>query len=239
MRAFISAKVLTSVIAMGVLLGVVGCATTSQPPEAQRSGFLGDYSMLQKVGIGRADWYYIDKGANWANYTKVWVKPIEVWNSDHPESGLARMSQESKQMLADSLRVALIGTLTNSYQLVDQGGPDVLVIQAAVTEARPSRPVGGVLSSLYLPLRVASYGQRLITGTDVGVADAVVEANVTDGQSGKRVAAVMDERVGPKALPSKFGSRWEDVELAFVWWAQQLNTRLKDAKVGKFSTSTW
>jgi hypothetical protein len=239
MRTFVTAKVLTPLAAVGVLLGLVGCASTSQVPEVKQSGFLGDYSMLSKQGTGRADYYSIDRSANWANYTKIWIKPVEVWCSEDPESGLAKMSQESKQMLADSLHVALVGSLTNSFQLTDHGGPDVLVIKAAVTEARPSRQVPGVLSSLYMPLRVASYGKRLITGTDVGVADVVVEAKLTDGQSGQPVAIVMDERVGPKALPSKFGSRWEDVKAAFDWWANLLNTRLAQAKKGNFSVSPW
>ena len=240
MRTCIAARVLVPVAAVGLLFSFVGCATTNQVSEAKRSGFLGgDYALLQKVGTGRADYYYIDKSVNWADYTKVWVKPVEVWTSDDPESGLARMSQESKQMLADTLHVALVGNLTNNYQLVDHGGPGVLVIKAAVTEARPAKPVGGVLSSLYLPLRVASYGKRLVTGADVGIVDAVVEASITDGQSGQPIAAVMDERVGPRALPNQYGNRWEDVKASFDWWAQILDRRLTQAKTGNFSVSPW
>ncbi len=236
MKPSITVKVLVPVVAAGILLGVAGCATTRQVPEDKRSGFLGDYSMLRKGPAGRADYYYIDQKANWAKFTKVWVKPVELWQPSQ-DSALGRMSQESKRALVDFYYAAAVSALTNNFQLVEQSGPDVLVIHTAITEARPSMPVVDLVSSVYPALVVASYGKREITGTDIGVGEVVVEAELIDGQSNQRIGAAMDERVGTKSLSSKFGGTWADVNAAFEWWAQLVNHRLSQFKAGDFSAS--
>ena len=230
-------KLLTPVLAAGLLIGVAGCATTRQVSEDKQSGFLGDYAMLRRGEHGPANYLYIDKAANWANYTKIWLRPNELWKSDDPEAPLGKMSRESQQMLVLSFRAALYEALTNSFQFVDHGGPDVLVIRGALTDGRPSKPVLNIASSAYPPITVISFGKRLITGTDLGVGEAMIEAEALDGQTGQRIAAVMDARAGTKALRSKIGGRWEDVKLAFDWWAQRLNKRLNLFKTGDFGTS--
>ena len=151
-------------MAAALLLGVAGCKTTRQVSEDKQSGFLGDYSMLEKGEKGAANYIYVDQSANWANYTKVWIKPLELWKSDDPEAPLGKMSDESKQMLLDTFYDAFYEALTNNFQIVDHGGPDVLVLHAAITDGRPSKPVINLVSSVYLPLKVISFGKRLITG---------------------------------------------------------------------------
>jgi hypothetical protein len=224
-------------LAVCVLLGLVGCATSSQLRGDMQSGFLSDYSMLRKVSVKQANYLYIDKNANWANYTKIWLKPVELWHAQGPESPLGKMSRESQQWLVDSMRVAMVESLTNDFQLVDHGGPDVLVIREALTDGRPSRPAIGVVSSVFLPVRVASFGERLITGSDLGLGKVVIETEALDGQTGQRVAAVVDARAGTQALPNKFGNTWNDVKLAFDGFAQRLHKRLMLLKQGKFSSS--
>ena len=96
MKTTTTQKFLTPVLAAGLLLGVTACKTTRQVREDNQSGFLGDYSLLEKGEKGAANYGYIDKNANWAKYTKVWIKPLELWKSDPftPElrDGLAQLS---------------------------------------------------------------------------------------------------------------------------------------------------
>ena len=193
---------------------------------------------MLRQGTGKeANYLYIDKGADWAKYTKFWIKPLELWKSDDPEAPLGKMSRETQQMLLDTFYDAMYEALTNNFQIVNHGGPDVLVLHAALTDGRPSKPVINLVSSAYLPLKVISFGKRLITGTDIGVGEAMVEADFTDGQTGKRVCAAMDARAGTKALRTKFDNRWEDVKLAFDWWAQRTDKRLTLLRKGDFGTS--
>jgi len=230
-------NVLTPSLAACLVLGLLGCATTRQMKNDDQSGFLGDYSMLQKGKKGEANYLYIDKNAPWRNYTKIWLKHIELWQADDPKAPLGKVSKESRQMLVDSFYAAMYEALKNDFELVDHAGPDVLVIRGALTDGRPSKPVMNVVSSVYLPLKVVSSGKRLITGTDIGVGSVSVEAEFTDGQTGQRVAAVTDARAGTKSLRSKANSTWGDVKLAFDWWAKRTDKRLMLFKQGDFGTS--
>jgi hypothetical protein len=228
-------RVLTSALAVCLLVGLTACRTTRQVSEDQQSGFLGDYSMLEKGEKGAANYVYVDKSANWAHYTKVWIKPLELWKSEDPEASLGKMSEETRQMLMESFYVAFYEALTNNFEVVNHGGPDVLVLHAAMTDGRPSKPVANFVTSIYLPLKVLSFGKRLITGTDIGVGKVYIEAEFLDGQTGKRVGAVMDARAGTKALRTKFNNTWGDVKLSFDWWAERFDKRLMLFKQGDFS----
>jgi hypothetical protein len=236
MKRSITVNVLVPALAACLLVGVTACKTTRQVSEDKQSGFLGDYSMLGQGEHGAANYLYIDKSADWAKYSKVWIKPLELWKSDDPEASLGKMSDESKEMVMESFYNAFYEALTNNFQIVDHGGPDVLVIHAAMTDGRPSKPVINFVTSVYLPLKVASFGKRLITGTDIGVGTVYIEAEFLDGQSGKRIGAVMDARAGTKALRTKFNNTWNDVKLSFDWWAQRLDKRLTLFKKGDFGT---
>jgi uncharacterized protein YfaP (DUF2135 family) len=114
--------------------------------------------------------------------------------------------------------------------MVDQGGSDVLIIHAAITDASKARPVAGVVSGVYLPLKLVSLGKQGLTGTGIGIGAVTIEAELLDGQSNQRLAAVVDSRSGTTALRGRFIGTWGDVENSFDWWAQRLATRLQEEK---------
>ena len=231
-------RLTSQLLIAGLLLGLAACKTTRQYSVDEQSGFLGDYSQLKKGEKGAANYVYFDHSANWAKYTKIWIKPIELWHSDDPDSPLGGLSKESQQMLVDTCYASLYEALTNNFQIVDHGGPDVLIIHAALTEAKKSKPVIDLVSSVYLPLKVISWGKRMITGTDIGVGKVVAEAEFLDGETNQRIAAAMDARAGSKALRTKFNGWWGDVKLAFDWWGERIDKRLVALKKGDYSTES-
>jgi hypothetical protein len=216
---------------------LTACKTTHQVDETPKdfSGFLGNYSMLQKGSGGESNYIYIDKSVKFAKYTKVYIKPVELWKSDASTSGLNKLSHDDQQLLVNYFNTALADNLTKDFQIVNQPGADVLVIHAAITDGRGSKPVMNVISSV-LPIGlVISYAKRAITGTGTAVGVIYVEADFTDGASGQRVAAVVDARAGTKALRTKFDGTWGDAKLAFDWWAQRLAARFELLKHGDYS----
>jgi hypothetical protein len=114
----------------------------------------------------------------------------------------------------------------------------VLVVHAAITNGRGSKPVANVISSILPVGLVISYAKRSITGTGSAVGVIYVEGELTDGVSGQRIAAVVDARAGTKALRTKFNGTWGDAKLAFDWWAQRLDARLELLKRGDYSTES-
>jgi hypothetical protein len=227
-------KFLTGILAASLLLGLTGCKTTRQQTRGtpEPSGFLGDYSAMQAGLSDRASLYYEKPDVNWAKYTKIWIKPIELWNSGDPDSPMGRISPENQQTLIDLLHTSLNNALSANYTMVDHGGPDVLVIHAAITDAKKSKPVIGLVSSVYVPLKVISLGKQTLLGTAIGVGSVTIEGELLDGASNERLIAVVDSRSGGMALRSKVSGYWGDVEKSFDWWAQRLNTRLAEEKAG-------
>lgn len=223
---------LAAVLIGGLLIGIAGCSTTRQQTKGtiEPSGFLGDYSMMQKGLKDRANLYYMKPDVNWNQYTKIWIKPIELWDSGDPESPMGKISPESRQTLIDLLNTALNTALSKDFTMVDHGGADVLVIHAAITDAKKSKPVIGAVSSIYLPLKVIGLGKQTIAGTGIGVGSVTIEAEFLDGLTSDRLCAVMDSRSGTEAIRSKFTGTWGDVEKSFTWWAERLNTRLGEEK---------
>jgi hypothetical protein len=227
-------KPIAGILLGGLLLGFTGCATNRQQTKGtiEPSGFLGDYSQMTKGLPDRANLYYEKPDVNWAKYTKVWIKPIELWNSGDPDSPMGKISPENQQTLIDLLNTSLNNALATNFTMVDSGGPDVLIIHGAITDAKKSKPVVGAVSAIYLPLKVISIGKQALMGTAIGVGSVTIEAEFLDGATNERLAAVVDSRSGTTALRSKVSGTWGDVEKSFDWWAARLNQRLAELRAG-------
>jgi hypothetical protein len=237
MKTSMNMKLMTGILAAGILAaGLTGCNTTKQVSETPKdfSGFLGDYSLLEKGQSGEANYIYFDHAAEWSQYTKVYIKPVELWKSNDPDSPFGKMSPEDQQKLVSFFNTSLVDALGKNFQIVDQPGPNTLVIHGALTEAKKSWPVANLVSSVYPATLVMSYAKQAITGTGTFVGRANIEADFTDGVTGQRVAAVVDSRAGTKALRSKFNGSWGDVDLSFDWWANRLDLRLQLLKTGDY-----
>ncbi len=233
-------KIISGVVLGGLLLGLTACRTTHQVSESSKdfSGFLGDYSQLTKGDGNEANFVYFDKSANWSKYTKVYIKNVDLWKSQDADSKLGKLSPEDQQMLVNFVHTSLANGLEKNFQIVDAAGPDVLVIHGAITEAKKCWPVVNLVSTVYPAALVLSFAKQAITGTGTGVGAVRMEAEFTDGATGQRVAAVVDERAGTKALRTKFDGTWGDLKLAFDWWSARLDERLQLLQKGNFSDKT-
>ena len=233
-------KFLSGVVLGGMLLGLTACNTTHQVSETPKdfSGFLEDYSLLTKSDGNEANYIYIDHATDWSKYTKVYIKNVDLWKSGDADSQLGKLAPEDQQMLVNFVHTSLATSLAKNYQIVNTAGPNTLVIHAAVTDAKKSWPVVNLVSTVYPAALVLSYVKQGFTGTGTGVGLVRVEAELTDGVTGQRVAAVVDERAGTKALRTKFDGTWGDLKLAFDWWSARLDERLQLLQKGNFSDKT-
>ena len=110
--------------------GLTACNTTKQVGESKKdfSGFLGDYSMLEKGPKGMANYVYFDHEADWSKYTKVYIENIDLWKSKDKDSPVGSLSPENQQMLVNFFHTALDNALKKDFEIVDKPGPDTLVI---------------------------------------------------------------------------------------------------------------
>lgn len=206
-----------------------GCAPTRQARYVDKSGFLGDYSMLREGKSGEALLIYRNPKANWSAYNKIMLDPVTVWVGK--DSDMEDVGPEDRQRLANDLWSKLKGELEKDYQIVHKAGPDVMRIQAAITEAETSTLGLDTISSIVPQMRAMSELKYLATGTAGFVGKASAEVKVTDAQSGTLLVAAVDRRAGSKSIGGSL-TTWNDVEETYQYWAYQVRYRLCDLRGG-------
>jgi len=212
------------VTVIGLACVLPGCASTSQARSANVSGFLGDYSQLKPGADGEAQLLYLDPAAVLATYNEILMDPISVYTSAE-DSGLSKVPEDELKSLLDYLDAAVREQLAGDYRFVNTAGPQTMRLRIALTEAKGAKVVLSAASSV-TPVGLAMNGlKKAVTGASTGVGKTGVEMELLDAQSGKRLAAAVDERVGTKT--SSFGE-WQSAKEAFDFWAARLKARLAE-----------
>ncbi|HKC93834.1 MAG TPA: DUF3313 domain-containing protein [Nitrospira sp.] len=228
----------TSIFLIGVLIGFGGCASTQEAKSVEKSGFLGDYSLLKEGkrstfsqgAENQALLVYENPAANWRKFKKIQLDPVTVWMSQK-DSQLKDVSVEDRERLAALLWSKVDEQLRKDYQMTSQPGPDVLRIQAAITEAGESSVVMDTVSSIVPQLKLLSGAKSMATGVSAFTGSASVEVKITDSGTGSILAEAVDRRGGTKSL-SGVTSSWNDVEEAYRFWAEKLRYRLCQRRGG-------
>lgn len=221
------------------MLVVTGCAATQEAKSVEKSGFLGDYSLLkegerstfQQGAENQALLVYKNPAADWRKYRKIWLDPVTVWMSQK-DSQLKDVSVEDRQRLAALLWSKLDEFLREDYQMTSQAGPDVMRIQAAITEAESSYAVLDTVTSIIPQTRLLSGMKSLATGVSAFTGSASVEIKMTDSATEAILAEAVDRRGGTKSLSGVTNS-WNDVEEAYRFWAEKVRYRLCQNRGGQ------
>ena len=214
-------------VCLVVLAWTSGCAGTKQTRSATPQGFLGDYSMLKEGQGEQAQLVYVNPKTDFSTYGRIYLEPITVWVA--PGSSLHDVDQEDLQRLADYLYAALRRELEFDYVMVNQPGPGTLRVRAAITEARKSKVVLDIVSSVLPQARLVTSAIGLATDMPSAVGSTSIEVDITDSLSGERLAAVVDERSGTKSIRGAHRT-WGDVDDAYDVWAEKLRTRLSQLR---------
>lgn len=174
-------------------------------PAARFSGFLSDYSKLRPSPRHPTTLY--EQSARLTEYRSFMVDPIELLPS-HTVRG-ERITSNEAQSLALQLRRETIDSLSAVYTVVDQPGPGVARIRAAITA-------------------IAGSHTDPATG-NVQLGGASIEAEILDSLSGVRLGAAVESDIVQDAnLPLPEG-RFTDATLVFRHWAARMNLWIRDA----------
>ncbi|MCC8403232.1 DUF3313 domain-containing protein [Paraburkholderia sp. MMS20-SJTN17] len=212
--------------------GLVACATTSEQSlsdvdKATRSGFLTDPSLLKPGKEGEARLRYVKPGVDWSSYTGIFLEPV-VFISD----ANAKVDAKEQQILASYYYNALRTHLSKVLPIVEQQGPHVLVVRAALTNVTSSTPGLRTISLIVPQARLLDSAQSLATDSYAFVGSAQSEGEVTDGGTGQILIEGVDGRSGGMSLKDVGGGVWDDAEKAMDYWAQLAATRLTQLKSG-------
>ena len=166
----------------------VGCAS-NKPPKL--SGFLGDYSGLKPLPDDPSMLYWERSGVNWKKYTKLMIDPVAVRLA--PGAKKYDIPPQDLQKLAEMFRTEAVAAVRDAYPVVDQPGPDVMRIRAAITDANPSDALMNIVSAaaIFMPI-------------DMG--GASMETEFLDSMTGERLAAAVDKKSGSMGNPIYMGA---------------------------------
>ncbi len=222
-------------LAIVMVIGLCGCAGNTPPGGAagasagtggaaapaglQPSGFLVDYSRLQPSPY-HADTKF-EQSPKLAGYGKFIVDPVvmlarqvegRVGGAGVDAATAANLTRAAREEVTNSLRV--------NNEIVDQAGPGVARIKAAITKlGAPSDP----LADPVLKGRINA---------------ASVEIEIVDSVSGERLgAAIENDQVKSGDLydsgPDGQSGELDLARLVFTHWAARLNLWLERAKRGE------
>lgn len=155
------------------LLALSACAAGPAP----QSGFLKDYSGLVKVG--KSDSLLEQRPP--ADFDPTRYKSVMIEPTNMQVEGL---SEADEALLSDTFRDALIERLAGELPVVEKAGPGVLRVRTAIISARKANVPINVVSSLVL--------------TSLTRGGVAAEAEILDGGTGKRIAALSWARRGAK-----------------------------------------
>ncbi|HEX4210259.1 MAG TPA: DUF3313 domain-containing protein [Candidatus Binataceae bacterium] len=216
-------------------LFLAGCSTTveSTPSAAKAlaqgealppavTGFLGpDAAKLQPGGKGKAALVWVNPNAQWAQYTKIYVKPVEFWAGED-----SKVSPDDQKILTTYFYNQLKATLAKNFMMVDQPGPGVLVLRVALMDATTATPGLRTISVVVPQARILNAAQSLATNSYAFVGSAEAEMMGTDGVTGEVLAEAVDQRAGGMGLKGAASFQWGDAENAMDYWAQTISDRL-------------
>lgn len=198
---------------MILLLLTSGCAALQVAP----SGFLTDYQRLKAEPNEEGIFWWEVPGISWKRYKAFQIDPVEV-RIDTAKAE-REMKPEEMEKLAGTLRRSVIDALKDRYAIVNQAGPGVLRIRAALTHLKPVSLAANLVAAVVLMMPV-----------DVG--EAAVEVQFIDSQSGKIVAELVASKRGSLLDLTEVWSRWTQVEEGFKEWAKKLRAAIDEGHRG-------
>jgi len=164
---------------------------------------------------------YIAPNVQWTQYTKVMVSPVTAWGGD-----TTKLSPADTQMLTNYLYNALLKAYETKFPVVNEPGPGVVRVSAAIVDANAATPGLRSVSMIVPQARVLGMLKLAATGTYPFVGAAQGELMLTDPVSGKVLAAAVDRRVGGGSIETAAQWQWGDAENAMDKWAELAVNRL-------------
>jgi hypothetical protein len=228
---------LLTVLLIAGLCATAACGATKQARTVERLGFLKDlYPKMIEGDENAGESLLVYRNPRVASippntYKKFMLDPVLVFRG--PQSKMNGISQHQAQLMADTFYALIYQEVSKDYEMVDKPGPDTLRAQVAITHLEESWPMLDVVSTIPAPMNVLAAGSMLknvATGKPAFKGEAVIEAKVTDSQTGDVLRAGVDRRVGAKKLSAESFNSWSDVYESLRYWAENGRYQLCKAR---------
>ncbi len=177
------------------------------------------------------DYVYMVPGAadKMPNYSAVMIDQPEIFIA--PNSKYKGMKPDYMKALADAFRTSMAQSLSATYLIVDQAGPNVLFLRFAISNVQLKKKKKGLFS--YTPVGfVASSAKSALTNDitkKIDLKGLTIEMEVLDSSSHEQMAALVEVRSGKKDEPAS----WAELEALIAVYSQRIRCRLNNAGVAE------
>lgn len=214
-------------IVLCVVFNLNGCATTTGSLDF--SGFLGNYTGLRPAPDESGAWSYRKSGVDFKRYRHIMLDPLVIWPSRHSEYG--GLDALTVWKLALGFQDRMNEALAGEYTIVQQAGPGVLRLRAALTDVKLEHPTLASPGPL-LPLAgdILIQASEKISGMNALEGEATIEAELLDAGTQERLAAYVEKRVSSKVLLTADKDSLGPVLEIFDYWAKKFRQRLDEER---------
>ena len=213
-----------------IILGAAIVTTVAVAVETHvQSGFMTDYSQLEAIEDGSADYRYIGEGVldRLVNYEAVMIDEPEVLIAeDSPYRG-----GKPRQFvaLAETFRAGVIAAFSDDWYVVQTPGQNVLYFRIALSNVKLTKKKRNILG--YTPVGLVGGAVRGAATTDIAkkanLQDLVLEVEVFDSLTEERLVAIIDYLGEGEEAPSS----WEELEDLATLYGERLHCRLNNARL--------
>jgi hypothetical protein len=195
-------------------------AMALQPAAAGSSGFIENMPPLTQDPDRAGAMIWEKPGIDRAAYTKVMIEPITIFIS--PDSEYKGLNADDMKALADGFQKTLTSTLEPQIPVVNQGGPGVLYLHAALTDVKLAKKKRGLLS--FTPIGLVVHAAEDVAGANISLKDAELEIEMLDSVSGERLGVLVDK------APVTTGNEelsWDSIGKTFAYYAERFKLRMQ------------
>lgn len=168
--------------------------------EPQYSGFIENYPDLKPDPQNPGALLWEKTGLDRSAYRAVMIETIDIFI--HPQSKYKGFDANDMKVISDTFYKEIVDVLEPEIPVVSKPGPGVLVLRLAITNVHLKKKKRGLLG--YTPVELIVTGMQDLAGKRVRLVDATLEAESFDGQTGERLAVVVDTQAD---LPGKEGEK--------------------------------
>lgn len=180
------------ILLIGLVVFATGCTTT-------------EVTTYERVVGGSVDEAYLQPGADFSRYSKLYAYPLEIYY----EEGSEGPSAEDLERMRSIFRTAFLTAIADDYEIVEAQAVDALGVRASLVDLQQGSsvdlvPVGGRLRSL------------------VAAGELTFLMELSDSQSGNVLARAADRdhaSVNQNFDENANPDSWAQAEAAAVRWA--------------------
>ena len=204
-----------------VVLGI--CALSLQPAIAGSSEFIENMPKLEQDADLAGAKIWQKPGVDRAAYTRVMIEPITIFIS--PDSKYKGLDANELKALADGFHEALTNALEPEVPVVNQAGPGVLYVRAALIDLKIANKKRGLLG--YTPIGFVATAAANAAGMRLTLKDAVLEIETLDSTSGERLGVLVHK------APTTAGDEklsWDSISKTLAFYAERFKARMQAAQ---------